>query len=430
MAAIHSRVYEDLLAHVENHQGRFAQLARDYRREIDGGTLCFAVDYSELHGLIYSAEPGSMRVKVNDYILNTAEDVFTLLPGSVGELLSNLEARVPLRSKEEVLKILQASQAVSRFKEAFSAGVADEDQLMALYADCQSELQQTLGALADIVVRGEAYSSMTTLSHLLRQVLVPIQGLDKIGPLSEDAKAAARFVRSYLEYERPRKTGANRTDALNYAVALSFNTQLGDDSNEYLSIYSDSKHFLGACRANDRLRFKGDYLIRDLKYLQFRTLLQGMYSSPEQTLACVNQLRQLCEELVLQLRRYLESADVGRAESLPPPKLLDFVVRFERGCHEPFAFTDRRQAPVALRKDAEQLHDTLDDDGTLVRSLDGTLSELKASLKQLHDELGAFSPIPTDDVDARTYKVNLCRWLGFEESGSDTAPPAHDETMT
>lgn len=429
--------YRALFDELEMYETHFSQLQRDYARELGREILVFAVDFSELHDYIHLADRDARRAAINSYILNTLEDQFSILPGAVGELLTDLERVVPRHLKPDFAEVLYTYPAVVQFRSIFPEAIQDEERLIKLYANAEAELKGALGGILDVVVRGLAYTSIQALQNLLREKLTPIQGVQQIGPLSPEAKSLSRLVECHLAVSRPNLTESNQTDALDFIVALLLNQQGEPPSKRYITIYSQARSLIQACRSHDSLQWDNDYLIREAKYFQFRTKLQELFpTTVEQRHEYVVEGCQLCQKLKAEISKLIdidEQLQEGAIEA--SLELIDLYRRFEEEYKHPLSFREEMGERRITREQAKRLYDTLVDEARFVGRVEDTYEVLKEHLRRIERTLQAFTPVSTDTADARAHKANLRRWLGLvdlktEEENTQLTGGLEDDITT
>jgi hypothetical protein len=378
--------------------------------------LFFAIDFSELHDYIHFAERDARRAEINTYILNTLDDRFTILPGAVGELLSDLRRIVPQRLQPNYGEVLYTYPTVVQFLSGFPETIRDEARLIDLYGKAEADLKSTLGGILDVIVRGQAYTSVQALQHLLSEgKLSPIQGVNQIGSVSSEDKALSQLVRSYLSVSRPTLTESNEVDALDFVVALLLNKQEDSRDKRYITIYSQATSLIQACRSHDKLRWDNDYLIRELKYFQFRAKIQEMFTSTDQRNKQAAEWHHLCRELKAEIGNLInieEQFHGGAIES--PLKLADQYRRFDEECKQPLLLRTDTGQQLGSRERAQKLYEVLIDKSMFVGRVEEAYEVLKEHLRSVHKDLQAFVPLQTDTSSARAYKANLQRWLGLD----------------
>ena len=412
--------YRAFFDELESYETHFAQLRRDFARDKRGEKLVFAVDFSELHDYMHA---NAERTTINRYVLNTLNDQFSILPGAVGELLSDLEYSFPKHFRTDFTKALLAYPAVVQFRSGFPK-VENEERLVNLYAEAEAELKRALGDILHVLVQEHHYTPVQALQGLLREgKLTPIDGLQQLGTLSSDAKILARerLVENYLELDRPDRPENNQTDAEDFTIALLLN-QHRDPSKRYITIYSQAESLIRACKTHDDLRWDNEYMIREAKYLQFRTKLQEIF--PEgvgQRQKYIENGLQLCKNLkaeissIIDIDEHLHDAETSPKKSVEPSlRLIDGYRRFDEEYRQVLSFGRKAEKLSHTEERARQLYETLKDESRFVGKVEESYDVFKEHLKKIESSLQVFTPVSTDTENARKYKTDLRRWLGLD----------------
>jgi len=412
--------YRGLYADLEMYETRFAQLQRDYARELRGETLFFAVDFSELHSYIHPASEDAHRAAINTYILNTLDDRFSMLPGATGELLSDLERTVPRHLKPDFGKALYTHPSVAKFLSGFPAGIQDEKRLAKSYAKAEAELRSALGGILDVLVLGHSHTSILALKDLLdKGKLTPIRGIQQIGQFSPESRRLAQLVESFLSVDRPGVPENNQIDAVDFLFALLLNQQGDPSDRRYITIYSQATSLIRACRSHDSLRWDNDYLIREAKYLQLRTKLQEMFGSARERHDYVVEGHKLCQQLKTGISRIVDiDEQFQEGAASPTLELVDLHRRFDEEYRQPLLFRGEAGEELVTGEQARRLYEILRDEQRFAGEAEEAYEVLKEHLRNIHRTLQAFAPALADTADIKAYKENLRRWLGFDVSAT------------
>ena len=409
--------YRGVFDQIDKYEKRFGQLRRDYDRELRGQMPIFAVDYSELYNYAHLPAADANRVEINTRILNTLDDRLTILPGAMGEMLSDLERILPGELKSDFLGVLYHHPAVARFRELLQGGTWDEEQLLEAYAEAEVELRSALGELLQVVVRGVEHTWIGSLRQLLDKRLTPIAGIRQLGPVPPETKNLSRFVESHLTLSRPGLSWSNQIDALDFTVAWLLNNEHLAEGNGYLTIYTGADSLILALRSHEDLQWDGDYLVRDLKYFWFRTRLQEMYGNLQQRHEHVVGWCQLALQVKSEISALVDIHErIKEGVVTSSLVLVDLYRRFEEECINPFWFRETVGTQPTPRERAFRLYEILRDEQEFKGRVDDAYGVLKEHLRRIHEDLQAFNPQPTDTHDARRYKAGLRVWLGLDEA--------------
>jgi len=417
-------IYRALNDQLETYETHLLQLQRDYACELRGETLWFAVDFSELHDYIHWVDKDAYRAAINSYILNTLHDRFTILPGAVGELLTDLERVVPKALKPSFGQALYSYPSVVEFRARFSDATCNEEHLIKLYADAEAELRSALGAILDVAVRGHKHTSLEALQSLLGEgKLTPIDGVRQVGPLSADLKRLFKLVESHLEVSRPGQTESNRVDAIDVVVALRLNQQESATGKRSVHIYSQALSLIRACRSHEDLRWDNDYVIRELKYFQYRARLQELFPTTQQRFDHIVEWSRLCQKLQSDISSLVNVDKQLRERPIEPSlRLIDSYRRFEEECMKPLLVKQNTSERRTSREHVEQLYRLLRDEATFEGEIQDAHEVLKEHFREMHRQLGCFAPTLDDTGDARMYKARLLAWLDLGDLETPEAP--------
>lgn len=392
---------------------QFEQLQRDYSRELRGEQLEFAVDFSEVHDYMYPSSLDSPRAYLNQYIFNTIENPLTLMPGAVGELLTDLDRALPA---PEVLKKdpMITFKKVAVFVNNFPRYLNNEEKIIDLYIQAESELLGAWGELFTFVIQGEydtPFQAIKTLIDLNK--LTPIAGVQEITAFPTEVQEKAQWMRNRLNLERPGRFRNNLVDAIDFAVTWLLNSQMHRKDKRYLTIYTQSKHFINICTTNNRLRWQDDYLVRGAHYFKFRTRLQELTKSTQERYDYVTNWAKKCRELQKEIPNLSELEEDQYKLKKPTLSLLDRYREFDEECRIPLSFTGEggKWSQKAVRDKASQLYDFLKQRGEF-RGKTGEAFELfKTYLKDLKKQLELFTPEKAHAPDSRNLIENIAKWL-------------------
>jgi len=424
MVRLPFQFYSALFHELGTYVDEFSQLSRDYSREIRGEELLFAVDFSELGTYMYPQSPGSPRSEINKYVLDKAEDSFTLMPGAVGELLGDLKESLP---PHEVIGYdpLQSYKAVARFVNDFPSAIDDKERVIKLYIQAEMELRKALGELFNCVMKGENYTSFVAVSNLMdKGKLTPVDGVqvEEIpGSLLKDVRRKAGFVKSYLDFVRPERTRNNQVDTIDFMVTLLLNRQKESRGKRYISIYTQSSTLLEACK-RDELRWDKGFLVRGAQYFKLRTRLQELVpSSLQSRREFVVEWREECKQLRREIMKLVDLERELPQLTQPTLELLERLRRFDQECRTPLSFTGEvaGQEERARRQEAEKLYKMLKDSGEFRKKLEHAYEFLQVYLIDLQNRVELFVPEEARTEDAKEYMEALLKWLGLEETERD-----------
>ena len=410
--------YQGLFNEIDMYTVQFDQLKRDYGRELRGQRLVFAADFSELHNYMYRHSPESPRSSLNRYVFDTLENPFTLMPGAVGELLTDLERALPSSDVPE-RDLLAAYKDVATFIYEFPTALGNEERIVELYGRAEAQLKRAWGEFFEVVMQGVHYTAFHAVKSLMDQGrLSPIEGVQEITPpLPPDWQQRAQWVRSELNLSRPGKVRNNRVDAIDFAVTWLLNEQGRERGRRYLSIYTQSRAFINACSAKWELRWEEDYLVRGARYLKFRTRLQEMFpSSTKRRQEFVVEWAAGCRRLQKEISNLVDLEKELPELREPSLHLLDLYRQFDQECRTPLEYTgeagERERASVRAR--AEELFALLKDDGEFKGRTGEAFELLKEYLRDLQERVALFAPDKARTTDAEAYMENLAGWLRSE----------------
>lgn len=403
--------YRALFDQLEMYETHFLQLQRDYNREAREETLFFAVDFSELHDYIHSGD----RTTINRYILDTLDDQFSILPGAVGELFTDLEKNFPKDFNPQLSNLLLADRDVVQFRSNFTNALQHEEYLIELYSKAETKLRGALGEILDVLVSD--HTPAQRLQKLLSAgKLAPIEGVRKIGQLAPDDRDRFELVEHHLNLSRPRKTENNQIDAVDFIITLLLNERGKPSNKRYITIYSQAADLIMACRSHPKLQWEGDYLIREAKYFKFRVKLQEQFSTLSQRQEYLMEGRELCNTLKIEIRQLVDiDAQIQEGAITPSLKFLDLFRKFDEQYRQPLFFREDMEEKTITPERAKQLYETLVAKDKFAGRVEDAYGVLKQHLKRIESEFQVFTPASTDTDDVRRYKSNLRRWLGFED---------------
>ena len=415
MVRLPLQFYQGLFNDLDMYITQFDQLQRDYDRELEGERLVFAADFSELHNYMYPYSTDSPRSSLNRYVFNTLKDTFTLMPGAVGELLTNLERALPSRDVLE-RDPLTLYGDLARFVHEFPFAIDDEERVVELYSQAEAQLRKAWGDLFMVVVEGVHHTAFHAAKSLIdRGRLSPIEGVEGIiPPFPPDVLRRARWVKRDLNLSRPERVRNNQVDTIDFAVTWLLNRQAEvRKSRRYLSIYTQSGAFINACTARQELRWEDDYLVRGAQYFKFRTRLQEMYPSLKRRQEFVVEWAATCRQLQEEINDLVDLEKELPQLREPSLRLLDLYRRFDEECWEPLSFTGEvgEREELAVRERAVELFELLKDDGEFRGRAGEAFEVLKTYLRDLQRRLALFTPDKARAPDAETYIENLARWL-------------------
>lgn len=410
--------YQTLFNELDIYITQCEQLQRDYNRELEGERLLFASDFSELHNYMYPYSPDSQRSRLNQYVINNLEDPFTLMPGAVGELLTDLDRALP---SSDVLEDdpLTTYEDVARFINEFPAVREDEERIIELYGRAEAQLKGAWGELFKIVTQGPSHTAFHAVKSLIdRDRLSPIEGVQRITqPLPPEVRQRAEWVRSKLNLLRPGKTRNNGVDTIDFVVTWLLNRQEVGKRRKYISIYTQSQAFINACTARRELCWEDDYLVRGAQYLKFRTRLQELLPSTKQRQEFVMGWASICKRLQKEITGLIDLEREMPELKMPSLKLLDLYRQFDEECRMPLSFTGEiweREKP-SVQERAEKLFVLLKENGEFRGRTGEAFGVLKTYLRDLQNRLRLFTPEHVQSPDANTYMENLVKWLNSED---------------
>jgi len=407
--------YQVLFNELDMYVIQFEQLQRDYARELRGEQLVFAVDFSELHNYMYPYSPDSPRSSLNQYVFNQLETPFTLMPGAVGELLTDLERALPSSDVPEQ-DPLRAYEDVARFINEFPIVMNDEERIIELYGQAETQLKNAWGELFEVVLQGVHHSAFYAVKSLMDQgKLSPIWGIQEITHFPPEVRQRAQWVRGRLNAWRPWKVRNNQVDTIDFTVTWLLNGRERGNRRRYLSIYTQSGAFINACTARRELLWEDDYLVRGSQYLKFRTRLQEMFPSTKQRQEFVVEWAARCKQLQREITNL-----IGLEKELPElkdPRLLNIYMQFDEECRKPLEFTGEvgERERLAVRERAGKLFALLKESGEFRGRTGDAYEILKTYLRDLQERLALFAPDKVRAPDAKEYMENLARWLSSED---------------
>lgn len=416
--------YQCLFNELETYITQFEQLQRDYDRELKGEQLVFTADFSEVHNYMYPYSSDSHRSSLNQYIFNTLENPFTLMPGGVGELLTDIERALP--SSDAIEKDpLMLYENVARFISEFPTAMNNEDRIIELYGRAEAQLNEAWGELFDVVLHGVQHSALQAVRFLMNQgKLVPIQGIQQITQFPSDVRQRAQWVRSDLNALRPGKTRNNQVDTIDFAITWLLNIQ-ELNRKKYFGIYTQSKMFMTACTARKELRWEDDYLVRGAQYFKFRTRLQELFSSLESKRSFVVKWTTTCKKLQREINNLIRVERELPELKEPSLILLDIYRQFDEECRIPLDYTGKvgKQESSAIREKASQLFKLLKETNEFKGRTGEAYEILKSYLRDLQNRLALFAPENVRTSDAKKYMNNLVKWLRSENLEEHTVDP-------
>jgi hypothetical protein len=338
-------------------------------------------------------------------------------------LLTDLERALP---SDEVLEHdpLEVYEAVHRFVSEFPTARDNQERIIALYGEAETQLRQAWGELLNVVIQGVGRTSFAAVKDLMdKGRLAPIQGVQEItGSLPPDVRRLAQRVKRDLYSSRPARERNNQVDTIDFTVTLLLNQQEQDRRERYISIYTQSWALIRACTARKQLRWDDDFLVRGAQYFKFRTRLQELFpSSVEGRLQFVEEWREECRKLQRAVTNLVDLETELPALTQPTLELLELFRRFDEECRIPLSFvgkTAEQEEPVSRQK-AERLYNTLRDSGEFRGKTEDAYRVLKAYLQDLHECLGLFVPEAAKTEDAKEYMEALLEWLDLEEIERD-----------
>jgi len=409
--------YQVLFNELDIYITQFEQLQRDYDRELRGERLVFAADFSELHNYMYPYSPDSPRSSLNQYVFNTLENPFTLMPGAVGELLTDLERALPSSDILEGHPLIPYED-VARFIYEFPTAMNDEERIIELYGRAEAQLKKAWGELFKVVIQGVYHTAFHAVKSLIDQGrLSPIEGVQGITPpLPPDVRQRAQWVRSDLNLLRPGRARNNQVDTIDFAVTWLLNRQEEVRRRRYLSIYTQSRAFINACTARQELRWEDDYLVRGAHHLKFRTRLQELFPSTKQRQEFVAEWAARCRQLQREIANLVDLERELPELREPSLRLLDLYRQFDEECRIPLEFAGEagEREELAVRERAVKLFELLKENGEFRGRTGDAYEVLKKYLQGLQERLALFTPAKVRAPDAKTYMENLERWLGSE----------------
>lgn len=416
--------YQCLFNELEAYITQFEQLQRDYDRELKGEQLVFTADFSEVHNYMYPYSSDSHRSSLNQYIFNTLENPFTLMPGGVGELLTDIERVLP--SSDAIEKDpLVVYENVARFISEFPTAMNNEDRIIELYGRAEAQLNEAWGELFDVVLHGVQHSALQAVRFLMNQgKLVPIQGIEQITQFPSDVRQRAQWVRSDLNSLRPGKTRNNQVDTIDFAITWLLNIQ-ELTKKKYFGIYTQSKMFMTACTSRKELRWEDDYLVRGAQYFKFRTRLQELFSSLERKRSFVVKWTTICKKLQKEINNLIRLERELPELKEPSLILLDLYRQFDEECRIPLDYTGKvgKQESSAIREKASQLFKLLKETNEFKGRTGEAYEILKSYLRDLQNRLALFAPENVRTSDAKAYMNNLVKWLRSENLEEQTKDP-------
>ncbi len=408
--------YQALFNELDIYITQFEQLQRDYNREIKGEILEFAVDFSEIHDYMYPYSVDSPRSSLNRYVFNTIKNPLTLLPGAVGELLTDLERALP--STDELDKDPMTNyEDVAMFINNFFSAINDEEKVVTLYSRAEAQLKVAWGELFTVVMRDKDYTPFHAVKSLIdKGKLFPIEGIREINKFPSDVRQRAQWVRSHLDLKRPGRTRNNQVDTIDFAVTWLLNIQKRRRKRKYFSIYTQSQYFINACTLSHKLRWDDDYLVRGAQYLKFRTRLQELFPSIKQRRDFVVFWSEKCRKLQREIPNLIELERESSKLKEPSLALLDLYRQFDEECRIPLTFSGEvgDVKLLDIREKASKLYALLKDKGEFRGRTGEAFEVLKRYLQDLQQHFTLFSPEKVQAADAKTYMENLAKWIDSE----------------
>jgi hypothetical protein len=410
--------YQALFKELDKYIDQFDQLQRDYNRELKGEQLEFAVDFSEIRDYMYPYSMDSPRSSLNRYVFKTIDDQLTLMPGAVGELLTDLERTIPFRDELDIdSDPMTKYKEVSLFVNNFFTAINDEEKIVRLYSKAEEQLKKTWGELFNVVIHDGRHNALYEVKTLIDQgKLSPVKGIQEITQFPLDVKNRAQSVRNYLDINRPERSRNNQVDTIDFAVTWLLNMQKHRKERKYFSIYTQSHFFINACTLSHKLRWDEDYLVRGSQYFKFRTRLQELRDTIKQRYDFVVTWRQKCG----QLQKEIKNLDVLEKEPLnlkePSLALLDLYRQFDEECRIPLTFTGKIDdaGRTDIRKNASKLYALLKEKGAYKGRTDDAFEVLKKYLQDLQEHFTLFAPEKVHAKNSKTYMENLAKWIDSE----------------
>lgn len=417
IAKLDFQFYQALYNELDMYLTQFEQLQRDYNRELKGEQLEFAVDFSEIHDYMYPYRPESPRSNLNQYVFNTIENPLTLMPGAVGQLFTDLERALP---SPDILDRdpMTIYEDVAIFINNFPGAIKDEKKIIKLYCQAESHLKEAWGELFKVVMQGEHHTAFHAVKSLIDQGKIsPIKGIKKITKFPLDILKRAQWVRNHLNFERPGRILNNQSDTIDFAITWLLNTQKHGKRKRYLSIYTQSKHFIYVCTSSHQLRWEDDYLVRGAYYLKFRTRLQELFTSKEKRKDFVVEWSEKCRKLQREMTNLGELEKEPSKMSNATMVLLDLYRQFDEECRIPLTFEGefKESEKSDVRERASKLYKLLKEKGEFRGRTGEAFEVLKKYLQDLQSQFTSFSPERVQAQDAKTYMENLAKWIESEK---------------
>jgi hypothetical protein len=170
-----------------------------------------------------------------------------------------------------------------------------------------------------------------------------------------------------------------------------------------------------ACRSDRSLQWDNDYLIREVKYFQFRTKLQEKFPNVQQRLERVAKWHHLCQMLMKEISKLVDIAGQFEQKLAEPSlQLLDLYRRFDEDCIQLLAFKGTLYEEPITKERIQNLYYILKDKTRFEGEAREAYEVLKEYLRRIHDTLHAFTPEALDTDDVRSYKANLRKWLDLD----------------
>lgn len=403
--------YRGIVNEIEFYENYFLQLDRDYQRESSGEKMVYAVDFSELHDYIHLLRKDAQRADINNYLINNLDDQFTLLPGAVGELFTDIEDMIKGQKKSVFFESLDNFPSVKAFIQNFSLTITNEDSFLEMYADAEPDLKNALTEIISTAQHPSAVqSSILRIKSLLDDGKIsPIQGVNQISSISDDTRKIYNLIENHLSISKPNRPMNNQADAIDFTVAWLLN-QNKSNGKRYISIYTQSENVINACRSHKSLRWENDYIVRDIKYLQYRTKIQEHFPNFSDRQQYVKSSCELCSRIKHNASGLVRLEEIENSKfSTPPYLLLEDLRRFSQECKEPLKFVVNRRKAEEMR--AKSIYRILRDNKTYEGGTDDAVDILKLMLSDIQSKFNTFSPITTDTDEAKKYKQNLLDWL-------------------
>ncbi|MCP5102330.1 MAG: DUF4062 domain-containing protein [bacterium] len=413
--------FRALVKDLDEYIALFEQLQRDYSRELNGEQLEFAVDFSEIHNYMYPYSDQSPRSSLNQYIFNSIKDPLTLMPGAVGELLTDLERALP---SPEVLKRhpMVIYKNVATFINNFQGAINNEEKIIELYSQAEAQLKGAWGELFGAVMKDDRHTALYQVKSLIdRQKLSPIMGIHEINDFPSDVRERIQRVKSQLHLVRPERDRNNQVDTIDFGVTWLLNSQEHDGNKRYLSIYTQSQRLIHACTSSHQLRWKDDYLVRGAQYFKFRTKLQEEFPSTKQRKNFAATWSGKCRQLQKEIPDLFELEKKQSKLKKPSLAMLDLYRQFDEDCRKRLEFSGEssNSEKPDIREKATELYRLMKTEGQFMGKTGDAFNVLKKYLEDLQRQFMLFAPEKVHGKDSKTFMENLAKWtdsVSFEES--------------